>query len=49
VAPHRFIEKVQDMTKIVAPPQPRNVADIVTYAIVACLIVGLAFAFIFLE
>jgi|HubBroStandDraft_6_1064221.scaffolds.fasta_scaffold5903124_1 hypothetical protein len=37
------------MTKIVAPPQPRNIADMVTYGIVIAIVVGAIFAFIFLQ
>jgi hypothetical protein len=47
VTPHRFIEKVMDMTKIIAPPQSRNIADIVTYGIVGCIFVAFVIAYIY--
>jgi hypothetical protein len=49
VPPHRFIEKVLDMTKIVAPPHPMSMADRITYVIVAGIFVLAVFAFIFLQ
>jgi hypothetical protein len=49
VPPHRFIEKVMDMTKIVAPPYVTSMADKVTYVIVAGIFVLAVFAFIFLQ
>jgi hypothetical protein len=49
VTSHRFIEKVLDMTKIIAPPHPRSVADTVTYVVVAGIFVLAIFAFVFLQ
>jgi hypothetical protein len=49
VAPHRFIEKVPDMTKIVAPPSAMSMADRVTYGIVIGVIVLGVLAFVFLQ
>ena len=47
VAPHRFIEKVLDMTKIIAPPHAMSMADRVTYVGIAGIIVLAIFAFVF--
>ena len=49
VAPHRFIEKVLDMTKIIAPPHAMSMADRVTYGIVGGIVVLGVLAFIFLQ
>jgi hypothetical protein len=49
VAPHRFIEKVLDMTKFVAPPSSMSMADRVTYGVVAGVVVLGVLAFIFLQ
>ena len=49
VPPHRFIEKVLDMTKIVDPPYVTSMADKVTYVIVAGIFALAVFAFIFLQ
>jgi hypothetical protein len=47
VTPHHFIEKVLDMTKIIAPPHPMNMADRVTYGMVACVFVLAVIAFVY--
>ena len=49
VSPHRFIEKVLDMTKIIAPPHAMSMADRVTYGIVGGIVVLGVLAFIFLQ
>jgi hypothetical protein len=49
VPSHRFIEKVLDMTKIIAPPHTMSMADRVTYGIVAGVVVLGILAFIFLQ
>ena len=49
VPPHRFIEKVLDMTKIIAPPHAMSMADRVTYVVIAGIFVLAVFAFIFLQ
>jgi hypothetical protein len=49
VAPHRFIEKVLDMTKTVAPSTAMSMADKVTYGVVAGVVVLGVLAFIFLQ
>jgi hypothetical protein len=49
VTPHRFIEKVLDMTKIIAPPHAMSMADRVTYVVVAGIFVLAVFAFVFLQ
>jgi hypothetical protein len=49
VSPHRFIEKVMDMTKIIAPPHTMSMADRVTYVVVAGIFVLAVFAFVFLQ
>ena len=49
VPPHRFIEKVLDMTKIIAPPNAMSMADRVTYIAVAGIFVLAVFAFVFLQ
>jgi hypothetical protein len=49
VPPHRFIEKVKDMTKTIAPREPMSMADRVTYGMVGGVFVLAVFAFIFLQ
>jgi hypothetical protein len=49
VAPHRFIEKGLDMTKIIDPPYVMSMADRVTYGIVAGIVLLGVLAFIFLQ
>jgi hypothetical protein len=49
VTPHRFIEKVMDMTKIISPPHAMSMADRVTYVVVAGIFVLAVFAFVFLQ
>jgi hypothetical protein len=49
MTPHRFIEKVLDMTKIIAPPHAMSMADRVTYVVVAGIFVLAVFAFVFLQ
>jgi hypothetical protein len=49
VTPHRFIEKVPDMTKIVDPPYTMSMADRVTYGIVIGVILFGVLAFFFLQ
>ena len=46
VASHHFIEKVCYMTKNVAPATSMNIADMVTYGIVGCIVVSFLVAFI---
>jgi hypothetical protein len=46
VASHRFIEKVCSMTKNVAPAASMNIADMVTYGIVGCIVLSFLVAFI---
>jgi hypothetical protein len=49
VPSHRFIEKVMDMTKIIAPPHAMSMADRVTYGVIAGVFVLAVFAFVFLQ
>lgn len=49
VPPHRFIEKVMEMTKIVDPPHAMSMADRVTYILVAGIFALAVFAFVFLQ
>ena len=46
VASHHFIEKVCYMTKNVAPATSMNIADMVTYGIVGCIVISFLVAFI---
>jgi len=49
VPPHRFIERVMDMTKIIDPPYVMSMADRVTYGMVAGIVVLGVLAFVFLQ
>jgi hypothetical protein len=49
VPSHRCIEKVLDMTKIIAPPHTMSMADRVTYGVVAGVVVLGILAFMFLQ
>ena len=49
VPSHRFIKKVLDMTKNIEPPHKMNMADRVTYGIVAGVLVLGIVAVIFLQ
>jgi hypothetical protein len=46
---NRFIERIQDMTKTVAPPTAMSMADRVTYGIVIGVVLLGVLAFIFLQ
>jgi hypothetical protein len=49
VPPHRFIERIRNMTKIITPPYVMSMADRVTYFIVGGVFVLAVLAFIFLQ
>jgi hypothetical protein len=42
-----LLKRFTDMTKIVAPPHPMNMADRVTYGMVACVFVLAVIAFVY--